>query len=279
MHVRNRVAYRTIIVKRVLALAGLLLLGSLNAAGREIGVQTPTPGGASDAFSGLMDQGRTCEGRLDPGGALRCYLKAAGLRPDDPQVLVKIAKEYSDLTLLSSDEQENRRLMGKALEYSLRATELEPHDAVALLSVAVCYGKLGLYGNTREKIEKARLVRDFAERAVAADPGYAFSHHVLGQWDYEVASLGRTKRFFIDVLYGGLPAASTDDAVRELERAVELEPEAMCHHLALGFAYRANADPLKARAQFERVLSMPCREIYDADCRRQAAEALRGLGS
>ncbi len=208
---------------------------------------------------------------------LRFYLRADAEHPNDPAILLKVAKAYSDSTLADTDRDENRRRMAAALECSQRAAKLEPHDAVALLSVAVSYGKLGIYCDTGEKIKYARLVKDYAEQALAADPNYAYAHHVLGQWEYEVASLGRTKRFLVSIFFGGLPDASTAEGVRELERAVQLEPATTSHHLALGFAYLANGEPSKGRRCFEQVLAMPCRELYDPDCHRQAQQALAGL--
>lgn len=228
-------------------------------------------------FEDLVRQGEAAEAQFDPNQALQFYLRAHSERPRDSQVLLKIAKEYSDSTLAISDPEENRRRIGKALEYSQRAAELDPHSPVALLSEAICYAKLGSYSGTREKIEYSRLVKDYAEQALAADPKYAYAHHVLGQWEYEVASLGRTKRFLIALVYGGIPEASTQEGVRHLEEAVRLEPATASHRLALGFAYLANAEPVKARQMFEQVIAMPCRELYDTDCHRQAVQAIASL--
>jgi tetratricopeptide (TPR) repeat protein len=225
----------------------------------------------------LIRQGEAAEAQFDPDQALRFYLQAQSERPNDPKLLLRIAKEYSDSTLAISDPDEDRRRIEKALVYSKRAVELDPRNEVGLLSVAICYGKLGLYSETREKIEYIRFVKAYAEQALAVNPSYAYAHHVLGQWEYEVASLGPTKLFLVNVVYGGLPPASTEDAVRHLERAVQLEPNTASHRLALGYAYLANGQTAKARQMFEQVLAMPLRELYDADCHRQAERAIASL--
>lgn len=232
---------------------------------------------AESRFDSLVRQGNAAESEFNPDKAIPFFLAASSVRPGDTSVLLKIAKEYSDSTLAITDPAECRRRIEKALAYSKRAAELDPKNPVALLSMAVCYGKLGLYSDTCEKIEYSRLVKDYAERALAADPNYAYAHHVLGQWEYEVASLGRTKRFLITLIYGGIPAASTKDAVRHLETAVRLEPNTASHRLALAFAYVANGEPDKARPLFEQVLAMPRRELYDTDCQQQARNAIASL--
>jgi tetratricopeptide (TPR) repeat protein len=245
------------------------------AGGAALGMGAPDPG--SPGLSALIRRGDEADAQLDPNRALRCYVLALRESPNDPRILLKVAKEYSDSTLAVADPDESRRRVEKALEYTERAAELDPRNPVALLSKAICYGRLGSYCDTRDKIRYARLVKQYAEQALAADPNYAYAHHVLGQWEYEVASLGRTRRILAGLVYGGLPPASAQEGVRHLERAVELDPGTASHRLALGFAYLANGQPGKARESFEQVMAMPCREIYDADCHRQAERALAGL--
>jgi tetratricopeptide (TPR) repeat protein len=234
------------------------------------------PSGPS-GFEDLVRQGEAADAQFNPERALQFYLKASSERPKDPQVLLKIAKEYSDSTIAISDPIESRRRIEKALLYAKRAAELDPRSPLALLSQAICYGKLGEFCDTREKIQYARLVKDYADRALAIDPDYAYAHDVLGQWEFEVAALGRTKRFLVTLVFGGLPPASTQESVRHLERAVQLEPNTATHRLALGFAYLANGEPAKARRSFEQVMAMPCREIYDSDCHQQAERAIASL--
>jgi tetratricopeptide (TPR) repeat protein len=240
-----------------------------------LGADTQVSG--SSQFESLVQKGEAADAQFDPNTALQYYLQAYRERPKDPKMLLKIAKEYSDSTLAITDPEESRRRIEKALEFSDRAIELDPHSAVALLSKAICYGKLGMYSDTREKIANARLVKKYTDQALAEDPNYAYAHHVLGQWEYEVATLGRTKRFLVCLIFGELPEASTQEGVHQLELAVQLEPSVSSHRLALGYAYLANGEPAKARQAFERVVGMPCRELYDKDCRMQAERAIAGM--
>lgn len=256
----------------VVAVSALVSFSASNSAS---GADTQVTG--SSQFDSLVQRGEAADAQFDPNRALQFYLQAYVERPKDPQMLLKIAKEYSDSTLAISDPEEGRRRIEKALAFSDRAIELDPHNPVALLSKAICYGKLGFYSDTRERIEDARLVKQFADQALAEDPNYAYAHHVLGQWEYEVAALGRTKRLLVTLVFGGLPPASTEEAVHQLELAVKLEPNVSSHRLALGFAYVANGEPAKARPLFEQVIKMPCKEFYDADCRRQAERAIASL--
>jgi tetratricopeptide (TPR) repeat protein len=159
---------------------------------------------ATDADT-LIRDALAAEARFDSRAALELFQRADAARPDDAFIQQKLARQKSDLTLDAADLAEKKRLATEALAHARRAVELKPQDAVNVLSLAICYGKLGLYSDTRTKIEYSRLVKLHALEAVALDAGYDYAHHVLGRWHYEVATLGAATRFFVRLIYGGLP--------------------------------------------------------------------------
>ncbi len=253
-------------VRRVLS-AGLLLAFALVP-----GWAMPNP-----SADELVQQGLTAESRFEPKQALLRFQAADELRPNDPFILQRISRQYSDTTTITTDPEEKRRLAESALVYARRAYELEPRNPVNVLSLAICYGKLGLYGGVEAKVQNARLIKKYAEEALALNPDYDWAHHVLGRWHYEVAELGGTKRLVVRMFFGGLPPATVQDAIRHLERAVEIAPAAVGHRVELGFAYRAAGRLAEARAEFSRCLSLPDQEIHDAPAKRRAQEALARL--
>lgn len=222
----------------------------------------------------ILEQARAAEARLDTGRALELYLEADRLCPNEARILQKIAEQVSDLSLQMGDDAQIREQARKALGYAIRAVELEPDNAVNVLSLAVCHGKMAVYSDTRMKIRYSRLVKQEAERAVALDPNYDWAHHVLGRWHREVAELGPATRFFVRLIYGGLPGASREEAIRQLEKAVELAPARVPHHVELGFAYLAVGRKAEARRCFERGLALPSTERYDEPAKDRAREIL-----
>lgn len=225
----------------------------------------------------LLRQAQAAENRFDSQTALTLFQRADQLRPQDPAILEKIARQYSDLATDAPDEQERIRLCTAGLDYAHRAVTLAPDNAVNVLSVAICYGKLALWSDLRTRISYSKLVREYAERAIALNPNYDYAHHVLGRWHYEVATLGATKRWLVRLIYGGLPPASLAEAVTQLQRAVELAPDRPAHRVELGFALLADGKKNEARASFESALALPMREKYDHDALKRAREALAQL--
>ena len=225
----------------------------------------------------VVQQARAAEARFDTPAALALYQQADGLRPNDAAILQKISRQYSDSSSDVTDPAEKRRRCATALVYARRAVALEPRQAVNVLSLAICYGKLGLYSDTRTRIEYSRLVKQYAEAALALDPDYDYAHHVLGRWNYEVASLGLGTHWIVRLIYGGLPEATTAEAVRQLQRATELSPTLPAHRVELGFALLADGQRAAARRAFEQALTMPPREKYDEEARHRARAALEKL--
>jgi tetratricopeptide (TPR) repeat protein len=230
--------------------------------------------GTADA---LVSQALAAEAHFDAKTALGFFLKADAAQPNDPFILEKISKQYSDSISDAADPDEKKRRAEKAVAYARRAVALEPKSAVNLTALAISYGKLGFYSDTRTEIAYSRLVEDYAGRALALDPNYDWAYHVLGRWNYEIAGLGATKRFLVKLIYGGLPPASTAEAVRLLRHAVQLAPQISAHHVELGFAYLADQQPDPARAEFAQALRLPLREKYDIEEKARAQTALGKL--
>ena len=232
---------------------------------------------AADSAESLVRDALAAEAKLDSTRALERFLAADRAQPDNPLILQKIARQYSDLEVDAVSPAEKKKLAQHALGYAQRAVVLDPKNPVNVLSLAICHGKLGVHSDTRTKIEYSRLVREEAARALALDPDYAWAHHVLGRWHYEVATLGGTTKFFVRLIYGGLPDASVAEAVKHLSRAEQLDPRTVAHPLELGFALLAAGENETARAAFARGLALPSREKQDETAKARARAALEKL--
>ncbi|RFC50766.1 MAG: Flp pilus assembly protein TadD [Verrucomicrobia bacterium] len=217
------------------------------------------------------------EARWDTPTALLLFKQADTLHPNDAVILQKVSKQYSDATSDTTDPVVKQHLAAEALVYARRAVTLEPKNPVNILSVAICYGKLAGFSDTRTKLEYSRHVKEFAEAALALKPDYDYAHHILGRWHYEVATLGVGTRFLVKLIYGGLPAASTAEAVRQLRRATELAPEKPAHRVELGLALLADGQRELARQILGQALAMPKCEKYDDESFARARAGLEKL--
>ena len=108
------------------AVAALLLLGAALRA---------------ESADDLIKQGDVLDIKLQAAEALKFYLLAKKLQPENAQLLVRIARQYRHLMSDATARDDKLELGGIALDYSLRAAALAPDDSQAQLAPAITYGK------------------------------------------------------------------------------------------------------------------------------------------
>ncbi len=225
----------------------------------------------------LVRAGLAAEAGLDSGRALELFKQADAAKPNDAFILQKIAKQYSDMVPDQKTDAAKKEIATQALAYAQRSVALEPTNGVYALSLAICHGHLALVSDIRTKVEYSRVIKEETEHALQLDPNYAWAHHLLGRWHYEVAAFGPIPRFFARIFYGGIPPASAEEGVAQLKRATELEPDELNHWVDLGFAYAATGNKTEARKCWEKGLALPNRGKHDPAAKTRAKEALAKL--
>jgi hypothetical protein len=98
-------------------------------------------------------------------------------------------------------------------------------------------------------------------------------------WNAEIRRLNGFERMMAKTFLGGetLGEASWDNAVKYLVQSVAAAPARIVHHLDLGKVYVDLGKKDLARAEFEWVAKAPISDYNDANYKRLAADALRGL--
>lgn len=225
----------------------------------------------------LVRQGDQLDAQNRNSEAVELYLEAEKLRPDDPGILRRIAMQYSQMMEDAPGRSEKKRLGARALDYALRARNFAPDDAQARVTLAVCYGKVALIESPRQRMQASRRIYEEALAAAEMDPSNSLAWHILGRWQYEVASLNPALRGLVQGLFGRLPEASYSKAVEYLEKAVRLDPSTVLYHAELGRAYLATGEKEKAREEFAIALRLPVKSREDAEAQKRAREVLKSL--
>ena len=231
----------------------------------------------AEAVSALVERGDAFDIQLQTQQALDCYLAAEQIRPPDAELLRRIAREYAELMPSTDSVREKRELGEKALDYAKRAVAANPSDAQAQLAAAICYGRLAPLLDNKTKIAYSRLVKEHAEKSLKLDPNNDLTYNVLGAWNYELAGLNPILRGIAGIIYGQLPDASYEEALRNFQKAVGLNPKRLGNHVELGRTLAAMGKTTEARTELERGLSMPNAERDDPFEKLRAREALRTL--
>jgi tetratricopeptide (TPR) repeat protein len=164
----------------------------------------------------------------------------------------------------------------EALKLAEAALTVDASNAHAHLARAVAEGRLALGAGTQERVQRSRAVKTHADRAIEIDPNLSGAFHVRGRWNREVADLNFLERTVVRTVYGGLPDASFEQAVRDFERAIELE-NVRFHHLELAKTYLKMDRPADARTHLQTAIDLPAREPFAQRHKEEAQELLDEL--
>ncbi|MEQ1860226.1 MAG: tetratricopeptide repeat protein [Chthoniobacteraceae bacterium] len=225
----------------------------------------------------LIKKGDIFYARMLPTEALKFYLPAETLEPNNASLLVRISRQYRHLMSDAPKRAEKLRLGGIAVGYSRRAVALAPNDPEAQLSVAISCGKVLPFQGNSEGIENSRVIKAAAERAIELDPRSDLAWHVMGRWYLNMADVGAVKRALAQVVYGKLPPATNADAARCFEKAIVLNPNRLMHYVELGRTYARMGRTADARKFITKGLGMAETEKDDPETKSKGREVLAKL--
>jgi tetratricopeptide (TPR) repeat protein len=146
-------------------------------------------------------------------------------------------------------------------------------------AVAAAGGLASLTKGRKERIRRARVVRDEARKALELDPRHDGAYHILGRWNAEIMRLSGFSRFFARSFLGAgiFKQASWEEAIADLQHAVQLDPGRIYHRLELAEVYADRKQWDDARGELARLEALPDREILDSLYRARAAELARRI--
>jgi tetratricopeptide (TPR) repeat protein len=234
-------------------------------------------GSAAESADRLIDKGKVFERKFQANEALPLYLSAEKIEPKNPDLLVRIARQYRYLMTDASETQEKMRLGHLALDYSTRAAECGPSDSDAQLATAITLGKMLPYMPTKEQVSASPRIKESVDKALAIDPRNDNAWHILGRWNRVLADISGPKRFLAGVIYGGLPKGSYEEAERAMKKAIALNPNRLMHYIELGRIYAQMGRKDEARELINKGLGMPDAEKDDPETKQRARETLAKL--
>jgi tetratricopeptide (TPR) repeat protein len=231
----------------------------------------------SEPADELIAKGDSYYARLMAADALKCYLPAEKLEPNNVHLLVRISREYRHLMSDATQPQQKFSLGSTAVDYAKRAAALEPNDPEAQLAVAISYGKLEPLETNRDKFEASRIIKKAADKAIKLDPSSDLAWHVLGRWHLALAELSSFQRAMAQFLYGKLPDSTYQEAAQCFEKAIELNPNRLMHYIELGRVYVHMGRPDDARSLISKGLAMRETEKDDPETKHQGKELLASI--
>lgn len=193
------------------------------------------------------------------------FLKYAEVVKKDPNNLValwKCSELSSRLGARQTDKEKMRPYFMAARNYAAAALRVNPNSSEANCAMAFALGRVSGVSSTRERVELAKDVKWYVDKAIQLDPNNFRAWHILGRWNFEVSNLNLAEKSFARLFYGKIPSATLDDAVLDFEKSRSLNPAFLLNYLELAKCYHRKDDDKKAMYNLRLLISMP-NSMYD----------------
>jgi tetratricopeptide (TPR) repeat protein len=218
----------------------------------------------------------------DPGTALEHFRAALDADSLNYEANWRAAMTLLDLTELLPDSLRRARrdsLYALAERYATRSVARDSLGADGHFALAAAIGTASVLLDKEARIRRAAIIRREVLKTIALNPRHDGAYHILGRWNAEIMRLSGLSRFFARNFLGAgvFKQASWKKAIAYMEKAVELDPGRIQHHLELARIYADRKRAVDAAAQLHLVESLPAREIMDTILKRQGVELRRKL--
>lgn len=222
----------------------------------------------------LVQQGDIAEKQGKTRIALTDLRAAEAIEPQNVGVLLRISKQYGDLIEQTKVEDNAKRMAELALDYGNRAVTADARNAKAHLNLAISYGHMTDFVGNKTKLEYSKVIHDETLKSIELDPKDDYAWHVLGRWEAGVANINGMLKALASLVYGGMPKASNDEAVKCFKKALEIAPQRLMHHAELAHVYTQMGKPDLALQEWQNTLGIKAQDTDDENYQKEAKAAL-----
>jgi len=234
--------------------------------------------GYGQEIPALIALGDSAYKNFDNPGALAFYAKVLERDSSNYEAAWKLARAYVDVGENLSDKEERKAYYKNAESFANRAVAINPEGSKAHLYLSIAIGRVALDAGKKEQVQLSKEVKASVDRALELDPNDDVAWHVLGRWHRKMATLGWIQKKFANIFLGGIPKeASVDSSAKCFEKAIDINPGHINHHLELGITYEELKEKEKAIEQYQLVLDLPKKDADDDEHKKEAEKLLKKL--
>ena len=231
----------------------------------------------SQPVTELLTKADQLQKELKAEEAYSTYKEVVKIDPRNLTALIMCSELASGIGKKQEDKAKSLDFYNAAKIYGERALNVDSTNAEANCAMAIAMGRMAMVSSGKEKVIDVREIKRYADLALKYDAKSFKAWHILGKWNFEVSNLNGIEKALIKILYGGVPQASVDDAIKYYEKAKSLEPSFILNLLELARAYRKNGQDDKAIENINKLLKLPNKTAEDPFYKSEAKKILSEL--
>jgi len=199
---------------------------------------------------------------MDYTAAITGYDVLLRSRPDDPQILWRLARAHVCLAEVQDDAQ-RKAMCDAAEQYARRCIQGDSLLAEGHTWRAAALGYIALGEGARRQAEISREILVETDRALRINPRDDAALSIRGSVFRALGNVSWMKRQLAALLFGGVPSGGFEEGEAALKQAIAIAPDVMRHSYELGVLYLDWGRQEDARRALEQALLMPVRVAID----------------
>lgn len=225
----------------------------------------------------IIQQAEKAEKDLKEADALAKYKEALEVQPLNVKALWKSAELMGRIGSRLKEEKQRVAPLTEARKYADSALGIENRDADVNYAVAASAARLSMVTSGKDKARNLRDMKNYADTALQLNPNHAKALYILGKWNYDIYNLNVPEKAAVKVLFGGMPRASIEDAIKNFEKARAADPLLIVSYWDLANAYVKNHQTDKAMEVLNRMIKLPPKTEDDNGYKAQGKTLLASL--
>lgn len=211
--------------------------------------------------------------------ALATYKQALVVQPDNLPALIGASEMSSRIgnRLVDKSKDQATVYFNAAQDYASKALKVDSNSSDANLEMAIALGRLSLIESGKKKVQYARDIKMYGDKAIHLNPQNSRAYYVLGKWNFEIANLNYFERSAAKMFFGGIPDGSIKGAIANYEKCRQLNPGFILNYLDLAKAYKQDDQNEKAIAALQTLVHLPVQAQDDPSTKIEGRKMLDSM--
>lgn len=188
----------------------------------------------------LIEEARSLERQFKTDDAINKYFEYLGTDQKNRTILLRIVELYCMKGNETESESDRLKLYQSATKTANDLWQIDSTSADAHYAKALVMGRMISFASVKEKAQMTKSIKDEVDKALKIDPSHLKSLYTLAKWHDEVSSLNPAAKAAMKVFFGGLPPASSEEALLLYKKIRELSPSFIANNLDYALILKKN---------------------------------------